>query len=82
MNFANLHLHSTHSDAMFTPEQLVLLGKSLGYGALALTDHEVDSGVKEFRSIAKAEGLQTLTGVEFYGLEDGVNRPNERLRWK
>lgn len=73
MNFANLHLHSTHSDAMFTPEQLVLLGKSLGYGALALTDHEVDSGVKEFMSIAKAEGLQTLTGVEFYGLEDGVN---------
>ena len=82
MNFANLHLHFTHSDAMFTPEQLVLLGKSLGYGALALTDNEVDSGVKEFMSIAKSEGLQTLTGVEFYGLEDSVNRPNERLRWK
>lgn len=73
MKFANLHLHSTHSDALFTPEQLVLLGKALGYGALALTDHETDSGVKEFMTFAKTEGMQTLTGVEFYGLEDGVN---------
>ena len=73
MKFANLHLHSTHSDALFTPEQLILLGKALGYKALALTDHETDSGVKDFMSIAKTEGIQTLSGVEFYGLEDGVN---------
>ena len=40
MKYANLHLHSTFSDAQFTPEQLLLIGKSLGYGAMALTDHE------------------------------------------
>jgi methionyl-tRNA formyltransferase len=36
--YANCHLHSTYSDAGFTPNQLVKIGKALGYGALALTD--------------------------------------------
>lgn len=44
MKYANLHLHSTYSDASLTPEQLVFIGKSLGYYALALTDHETDAG--------------------------------------
>lgn len=67
MKYANLHLHSTYSDAQLTPEQLVLIGKSLGYRALALTDHETDGGVKEFTNIAKREGIDTLAGIEFYG---------------
>jgi len=73
MKYANLHLHSTFSDAGFTPEQLVLIGKALGYRALALTDHETDGGVQEFMACAKREGVQTVSGAEFYGLEDGVN---------
>ena len=73
MNFANLHLHSIHSDAQFTPEQLLLIGKALGYQAMALTDHETDSGVKAFMSHARAEGgIEVLSGVEFYGAVDGI----------
>lgn len=71
MKYANLHLHSTYSDASLTPEQLVFIGKSLGYFALALTDHETDGGVKEFTQIAWAEGIKSIAGVEFYGREDG-----------
>ena len=73
MKFANLHLHSIHSDAQFTPEQLLLIGKSLGYQAMALTDHETDSGIREFASLAKNIGVETISGVEFYGEEAGVN---------
>ena len=73
MKYANCHLHSTFSDAQFTPEQLVLIGKALGYRALALTDHETDGGVKRFMEAAKAEGMLSLSGVEFYGEEDGKN---------
>lgn len=73
MKYANLHLHSNHSDAMFTPEQLILIGKSLGYYALALTDHETDSGVKPFMAHARAEGgIEVLSGVEFYGMFEGA----------
>jgi len=67
MKYANLHLHSTHSDCQLTPEQLILIGKSLGYHALALTDHETDSGVTEFMALAKNEGIQSISGCEFYG---------------
>ena len=72
MKYANLHLHSNHSDAMLTPEQLVLIGKSLDYHALALTDHETDSGVKSMMHHAKAVGgVEVLAGVEFYGTFEG-----------
>ena len=74
MKYANLHLHSTYSDAQFTPEQLVLIGKSLGYRALALTDHETDGGVRELMRHADREGgIDVLSGIEFYGEYDKVN---------
>ena len=73
MKYANCHLHSTYSDAQLTPTQLVLIGKSLGYKALALTDHETDGGVKEFMRRAQKEGgIDVISGVEFYGLHKGV----------
>lgn len=66
MMFANLHLHSIYSDAGFTPEQLVLIGEAMGYGALALTDHETDGGCKEFMEVCRREGIECVTGTEFY----------------
>lgn len=71
MKFANLHLHSTYSDAGFTPTQLVCLGKALGYKALALTDHETDGGNDEFFRVAKREEMLVITGAEFYGHLNG-----------
>ncbi len=72
MKYANLHLHSTYSDAQFTPSQLVLIGKALGYHALALTDHDTDGGCKEFIAAAIKERIDCVSGAEFYGVEDDV----------
>ena len=71
MKYANLHLHSTFSDGGFTPSQLVYIGKALGYRAMALTDHETDGGVPAFMHTALQEGILSLAGIEFYGMEDG-----------
>ena len=71
MHYANLHLHSTYSDAAFTPEQLVLIGKALGYQALSLTDHETDGGWAEFKAAADAEGITAIVGAEFTGMFAG-----------
>ncbi len=72
MKYANLHLHSTYSDAQYTPEQLVLLGKSLGYKAIAITDHETDAGYAELKYHAEKEGgIEAVAGIEFYGKIDG-----------
>lgn len=68
MKYANLHFHSTYSDAQFTPQQLVLIGKALGYRALALTDHDTDGGVKPMMAFAEKEGIDVISGVEFTGV--------------
>ena len=63
--FANLHLHSTHSDGVYTPEQLVRVAKNEGYRALALTDHDTVSGNDEIRAVCEREGLEYIFGCEF-----------------
>ena len=74
--YANLHLHSTHSDAGFRPAHLCCLAKSLGYGALAVTDHEAISGIPELLACAKNNDIEAMTGVELYArLEDGEHNP-------
>ena len=71
VKYANLHMHSTYSDAGFSPEQLVRIGKAVGHKALALTDHETDGGCEEFMENCRMEGLDCVNGVEFYGEFEG-----------
>ena len=63
--YANLHLHSTHSDGKYTPEQLVLLAKEEGYGAIAVTDHDTVTANEELAFYAKKHGLESIFGCEF-----------------
>lgn len=71
MKYANLHLHSIHSDGVLTPRQLVCIGKSLGYSAIAITDHETDGGLSALKESADKEGIDALAGIEFYGTYEG-----------
>ena len=71
MKYANLHLHSNFSDAQFTPEQLVLIGKALGYKAIAITDHETDGAVDRLFDYANEQHIDAMIGCEFYGKHDG-----------
>ena len=63
--FANLHSHSTHSDGVFTPAELVEVAKSEGYSAIALTDHDTVSGYRELKAACDACGMETVFGTEF-----------------
>ncbi len=63
--YANLHIHSTHSDGGFPPRQLAQAVNTEGYGAAALTDHDTISGYKEFRSECEKLGIETILGAEF-----------------
>jgi error-prone DNA polymerase len=64
--FTELHCHSAFSflDGASLPEQLVLEAARLGYGALALTDHNGLYGSMAFAQGAKQHGLQAITGAE------------------
>ena len=63
--FANLHLHSTHSDGVYTPAQLVRIAKDEGYRALSLTDHDTTTGNADMRRECEAAGLDFIFGCEF-----------------
>jgi len=60
----DLHNHSTASDGLLTPSQLMELGARLGVDALALTDHDTIEGLEEAAAAAKRVGIGFVTGVE------------------
>ncbi len=71
MKFANLHLHSTFSDGVLTPTELVIGAKKMGYGAIALSDHYACAGCKEIEKAAKEHGLDCITAMETVGSDFG-----------
>jgi error-prone DNA polymerase len=72
MLYAELHCHSAFSflDGASLPDELVGRALELGYGALALTDHNTVSGSMEFAVSARALGLRPIHGAEI-DLDDG-----------
>ena len=63
--YANLHLHSIHSDGKYTPEELVRLAKEEGYGAIAVTDHDTVTANEALMRCAAENGLESIFGCEF-----------------
>ena len=59
----DLHLHTTFSDGVYSPAQIVDLGKRSGLSAIAITDHDTVAGVAPTRHAAGA-ALEVVAGVE------------------
>jgi predicted metal-dependent phosphoesterase TrpH len=59
---ADLHVHTTHSDGLFTPEEVVEHARRAGLTAVAITDHDTFSGVPAARAVTR--GIEVITGVE------------------
>lgn len=60
----DLHCHSTISDGLLTPTQLVERAASRGVKTLALTDHDDIAGLDEARRTAAAKNITFINGVE------------------
>lgn len=71
MLFSNSHNHSTFSDGIFSPEELAVMAKELGYKAIVLTDHDTVQGTFFMQKAARKAGLLTLLGCEFTTVEYG-----------
>ena len=63
----NLHTHSTASDGLLTPEEVIDWYRSRGYHFLALTDHRV---LSEARSVA--DDFILLSGIEADGIDPAI----------
>jgi 3',5'-nucleoside bisphosphate phosphatase len=60
----DLHCHSTISDGLYPPEQLVAHAHKQGVKVLALTDHDDMSGLGIAREAAEQLGVSFINGVE------------------
>lgn len=55
----NLHMHTSNSDGMVTPEQALQIYKAQGYDAVALTEHW------KYGAVGSYEGMTIISGVEY-----------------
>lgn len=72
--YANLHLHSTHSDGVFSPTEMVRMAKYEGYRALAITDHDTVTAYPELKAACEKEELDCIFGAEFTGPSDKYHK--------
>ncbi|MFH1605369.1 MAG: 3',5'-nucleoside bisphosphate phosphatase [Pseudomonadota bacterium] len=60
----DLHCHSTASDGLLVPAEVVRRAAANGVGILALTDHDEICGLAEARAQAAVSGVRFINGVE------------------
>jgi len=64
MSPIDLHSHSTVSDGLFTPSELIRHAAAQGVRVLALTDHDDVAGLEEAHEAAAEAGVALVNGVE------------------
>jgi predicted metal-dependent phosphoesterase TrpH len=68
MSRLDLHLHTTHSDGSFTPTEVVTMAHQSGVTALAITDHDIMTGVADAMAAGQQCGIEVISGVEISSL--------------
>lgn len=66
----DLHMHSTASDGVYAPSEVVRLALERNMDIIAITDHDTLDGVVEAQKAAEGTSLQVITGIEM-GMENG-----------
>ncbi|MEX2474226.1 PHP domain-containing protein [Marinobacter sp.] len=60
----DLHCHSTASDGLLAPADLVQRAAEKGVSHLAVTDHDTIDGLSEARTQAESSGIRLINGTE------------------
>ena len=63
-SYVDLHLHSTFSDGVYRPAEVVRLAAEAGLAAVALCDHDNIDGIDEAMTAGREAGVEVLSGVE------------------
>lgn len=62
--WADLHVHTTWSDGVFSPQHLIQKAAEIGIRAIAVTDHDAVRGIKEAAQEGEMCGVEVLSGIE------------------
>ena len=64
MGHVDLHLHTTASDGVLSPSEIVRYAKAKGLQAIAITDHDTIEGCEEGLSEGEKIGFEVIPGIE------------------
>ncbi len=67
----DLHCHTTYSDGLLTPSELVNAAVAAGVKAIAITDHDTIGGWEEAEIAAQPYHLEIVPGVELSTVYQG-----------
>jgi 3',5'-nucleoside bisphosphate phosphatase len=67
----DLHLHTTASDGLLQPSELVSRAAACGLRTISVTDHDTCAGLAEADDAARRFGLRLICGVEITAVEGG-----------
>jgi 3',5'-nucleoside bisphosphate phosphatase len=63
-NYIDLHTHSTESDGIYSPSELLHKAKEAGLRVLSLTDHDTTGGLEEAAQAARSLDIDLIPGIE------------------
>jgi len=67
----DLHLHTTASDGLLEPAQLVEMAWRAGIRTMAVTDHDTVAAIGEVERAAAAAGIGFVSGIEITAVHQG-----------
>lgn len=71
MYYADLHMHSTHSDGKLSVEEIIQHAKDRNLKAISITDHDTISGTIEAAHSSNKACLDIIPGIEFSTIYKG-----------
>jgi predicted metal-dependent phosphoesterase TrpH len=71
MGKVDFHSHTTASDGLLKPLEVVKLAKEVGLSAVGITDHDTVAGVEEALAVGEKLGIIVVPGVEISTLWHG-----------
>lgn len=73
----DLQSHSTRSDGVLEPIEVVATAAAAGVELLALSDHDTIAGVSEALVAGEQHRVKVVPAVEISALDDGASQPRE-----
>lgn len=61
---ADMHVHTSASDGLFSPEEVVNFAGSIGLDALAVTDHDTTFNTEKVNTLCQNSGITGINGIE------------------
>lgn len=81
-NNFDLQVHSSASDGVCSPAEVLKLAQERNISVISLTDHDTIGGLEEIVSAGQNSGMEIIPGIEFSVEEHGAHILGYGLDWR